>query len=303
MPAFDAGQMKCWKSDDRRAIVGLSVRRRMLWRLAAAARRTGRADALPFAQALLLGAALAFLAPFPARAIEDRADIEPNESVSTERPIAWKLTPSTYHESAGHSAYDINLRGNREDDVFWIGQYQRGAEFQQARAGYERQFSLPFGRLVASGQVASRGFTGSSLTLELSDATLTPYFGLVGLGRTNARPYYNLNFDPNDSTLIGAGWRPDSATAVTLYQVRDDRLGTGQRVTHLVWRGKAGDKSRITVDLFRREGRSDADSEFFRATGLALTWDREPWFIRLARDPKANFTASDMTRLAIGVRF
>ena len=90
---------------------------------------------------------------------------------------------------------------------------------------------------------------------------------------------------------------------MTLYQVRDDRLGTGQRVTHLVWRGKAGDKSRITVDLFRREGRSDADSEFFRATGLALTWDREPWFIRLARDPKANFTASDMTRLAIGVRF
>ena len=303
MQAFDTGQEKCWKSGDWRARVGASAPNCWPGCLANVARRVGRVGSGPIPQALLLAAAFALLAPSSARAIEDRADVEPNASVSTERPIAWKLTPSAYHETAGHSAFDINLRGNREDDVFWIGQYRRGAEFQQARAGYERQFSLPFGRFIASGQVASRGFTGASVTLELSDATLTPYFGLVGLGRTNARPYYNLNFDPNDSTLIGGGWRPDSATAVMLYQVRDDRLGTGQRVTHLVWRGKTGDQSRMTVDLFRREGRSDADSEFFRATGLALTWDREPWFIRLAWDPKANFTASDMTRLAIGMRF
>ena len=251
----------------------------------------------------LLVAAAALWTPQAADSIEDRADVEPNAPVGAERAIAWKLTPSAYHETAGRPALDINLRGNREDDVFWIGQYRRGGEFQQTRVGYERQFALPFGRLIASGQVASRGFTGASATLELSDAERTRYFGLIGLGRTNTRPYYNLNFDPNDSTLIGAGWRPDSATAVTLYQIRDDRLGTGQRVTHLVVRTKTGEKSRITLDLFRRAGRSEADAELFRATGIALTWDREPWFVRLAWDPKANFTASDMTRLAIGVRF
>ena len=243
------------------------------------------------------------LVSLPVFAIEDRADIEPNAPVSAERRIAWKLTPSAYRETAGRSALDLNLRGNRENDVFWIGQYQRGTEFQQLRAGYEHQFAMPFGRLIASGQLASRGFQGASVTAELSNDEKTPFFGLLGLGRTNVKPYYNLNFDPNDSTLIGAGWRPNPATAATLYQVRDDRLGTGQRVTHLVWRTSTGDRSRLTLDLFQRVGRANAESEMFRAIGIAMTYDRDPWFVRLAWDPKANFTASDMSRLSIGVRF
>ena len=239
----------------------------------------------------------------PTQAIQDRADIEPNDPVSVEHAIAWKLTPNLYHETAGRSAVDINLRGNREDDVFWIGQYQRGTEFQQMRVGYERQYPLPFGRIIASGQYASRGFLGASATLELSNGKEAPYFGLLGFGRTNLKPYYNLNFDPNDSTLLGAGWRPDHTNLVTLYQVHDDRLGTGQRVTHLVLRRQTGEQSRLTVDLFRRAGRSDPNSELFHATGVTLTFDLESWFVRLAWDPKANFTASDMTRLALGMRF
>jgi hypothetical protein len=43
-------------------------------------------------------------------AIEDRANIEPNDPVTAERRIAWKLTPSVYHETAGRSAVDLNLR-------------------------------------------------------------------------------------------------------------------------------------------------------------------------------------------------
>ena len=241
--------------------------------------------------------------PSLALALDDRADIEPNEPARADRSIAWKLTPSVYNESAGHSAADINLRGNRENDVFWIGKYQRGDEFEQTRAGYERQFSLPLGKFIASGQLASRGFVGASATFEFSHSNKTPYFGLLGLGRTNRRPYYNLTFDPNDSTLSGAGWRPNESTATTLYQIRDDRLGTGQRVTHLVWRNKTGKRSRLTVDLVQRAGRADPDAEFFHATGVTLTYDQEPWFVRVAWDPKANFTASNMTRLAIGARF
>lgn len=261
----------------------------------------------PFLFALRCVAAawsLAFL-PAAALAIEDRADIEPNEPAGPDGSIAWKLTPSFYHETAGHSAIDLNLRGNRGNDTFWIGQYRRGSEFQQTRAGYERQFTVPLGRLIASGQYASQGFIGGSVTLEASAAATGPYFGLLGLGRTNQKPYYNLNFDPNDSVLIGAGWRPDEGTVLTLFQVRDDRLGTGQRVTRLVLRQKTGPRSRWTVDLFQRSGRSDADpeSESFKATGIALTYDREPWFVRLAWDPKVNYTNSDMTRLAIGARF
>lgn len=238
-----------------------------------------------------------------ALAIEDRADTEPNEPVGSDRTVAWKLTPSLYRETAAPSAFDLNLRGNRDNDTFWVGQYQRGSEFQQARAGYERQLSVPFGRVIASGQYASHGFWGGSVTLEASTAAMGPYVGLFGWGRTNLKPYYNLNFDPNDSVLIGAGWRPDDETAVTLFQIHDDRLGTGQRVTHFVMRRKTGTRSRWTVDLFNRSGRSEPESELFRATGIAITYDREPWFARLAWDPKVNYTDSDMTRLAIGVRF
>ena len=237
-------------------------------------------------------------------AIEDRANIEPNDPVTAERRIAWKLTPSVYHETAGRSAVDLNLRGNFVDDVFWIGQYQRGSEFQQLRGGYEHQFSLPFGKLIASAQAASRGFLGSSATLELGDASVTQYFALVGFGRTNLKPYYNLNFDPNDSKLVGGGWRSaDQANTATLYRIYDDRLGTGQKVTHLVLRGKIGERSRLTLDLFRRDGRSAPDAEYFAATGMSVTYDSDSWFIRLAIDPRASFTASDMTRLAVGMRF
>jgi hypothetical protein len=249
----------------------------------------------------VIAAALLASVSAAALGIEDRADIEPNEPVSPDRAIAWKLTPGLYRETAGRSALDLNLRGSRENDTFWIGQYQRGAEFQQTRAGYEHQFSMPFGRIIASGQYATHGFLGGSITLEASMAG--SYVGLLGWGRTNLKPYYNLNFDPNDSVLIGAGWRPDDETAVTLFQIRDDRLGTGQRVTHFVLRQKTGTRSRWTVDLFNRSGRSEPDAELFRATGIALTYDREPWFARLVWDPKVNYTSSDMTRAAIGVRF
>ena len=105
--------------------------------------------------------------------------------------------------------------------------------------------------------------------------------------------------------LIGAGWRPDERTALTVFQVHDDRLGTGQRVTHVVLRQKTGARSRWTVDVFNRSGRIDSnpDSERIDATGLTLTYDHEPWFARIAWDPRVNFENSNMTRIAIGVRF
>ena len=257
----------------------------------------------PKKNVLVIVVAVVILASSTTQAIQDRADVEPNDPVSVAHAIAWKLTPNVYHETAGRSAVDINLRGNREDDVFWIGQYQRGTEFQQTRVGYERQYPLPFGRIIASGQYASHGFVGGSATLELSNGKEAPYFGLLGFGRTNLKPYYNLNFDPNDSILLGAGWRPNNATLMTLYQIRDDRLRTEQRVTHLVLRKQTSAQSRLTVDLFQRTGRSDPDSELFHGTGITLTYDQEPWFFRLALDPHANFTASNMTRLAVGIRF
>lgn len=256
------------------------------------------------AQILFALVVLGLLAPGAALAIEDRADIEPNDRPPAPGSrIAWKLTPGIYRETAARSAADLNLRGARENDVFWVGHYQRGEEFRQTRAGYERQINVSNAKLILSAQYASRGFVGASTTLEFNGGPDSRWFGLVGLGRTNTRPYYNLNFDPNDSTLIGAGWRPDASTTITGYQIRDDRLDTGQRVTHLVVRRKTGHLTRITIDLFERAGRASPEADLFRGTGITLTYDQDPWFVRLAHDPKAGFTASDMTRLAFGWRF
>ena len=62
----------------------------------------------------LLVVTVALCTPRPALAIEDRADIEPNTPVSAEHAIAWKLTAGAYRETAGQSALDVNLRGNRD---------------------------------------------------------------------------------------------------------------------------------------------------------------------------------------------
>src|SRR5712672_1624525 len=169
--------------------------------------------------ARVVGLSLAFLWASAAMAIEDRADNDPSEP-DEDGTIAWKLTATHLHETALRSAFDLNLRGN---------------EFRQTRAGYERQLEIPVGRIIASAQLATHGFAGGSITAELGKGAA---FALAGWGRTNLKTYYNLNFDPNDSILLGAGWRASQDTVVTLYQIHDDRTDTGQRVTHLVLRTK-----------------------------------------------------------------
>ena len=158
---------------------------------------------------------------------------------------------------------------------------------------------MPFGKVVPSIQYATRGFLGGSVTAEIGDH----YFGLLGLGRTNLKDYFNLNFDPNDSTLIGIGTRALPGTTLTAYQVRDDRLGTGQRVTHFVARIETEPKRRWTVDVFHKAGRSPDDGEWVRGTGASVTYDFDRYFARLTSDPRVNFTHDNMLRVALGIRF
>ena len=236
-----------------------------------------------------------------AQAIEDRADVEPNAPVTLQKPIAWKLTLSQYRETQGDPANDINLRGNRADDAFWLGHYMHGSDFQQTRAGYEHQSTWTSWRTISSLQLAAQGFVGGSLTLEYKPGE-GPWAALVGWGRTNTKPYVNLNFDPNDSTLIGMSWDGGGAVA-TLYQVKDDKLMTSQTVTHAVMRWPLDDSRRLAIDLFSREGRADPYSPMVSGTGLSVGLDQGPYFVRVVWDAKASFTDSDMLRLAAGLRF
>jgi hypothetical protein len=74
-------------------------------------------------------------------------------------------------------------------------------------------------RLSPSLQTASQGFTAFSAQVETSDS----WFVGAGLGRTNLLPYWNLNFDPNDSWTASIGRRVVTGEVFYLQQAS---LGT-----------------------------------------------------------------------------
>jgi hypothetical protein len=267
-------------------------------RCAPARRPAGRACAV--ALAVLLAA----LAHAPALALDDRADVERNEVPSAQRAFAWKATLGRYAIRDGGVSFDANLRASDDDDTAWVGVYrQQDGSVDQWRLGWERQLKLPIGRLVPSVQVATGGFVGGSATWVAYPGGHDALYALVGIGRTNLRPYFNLNFDPNDSTLLGFGWRPSAGTLLSAWQVRDDRLGTGQRVTHAVLVSGVGAAQRIGIDLSWRSGRADpSQAEPSSGMGVALTWDHRSAFVRVARDANWDFAGGTMVRVAIGLR-
>lgn len=219
--------------------------------------------------------------------------------VAAEDAWAFKLTPSYYASTQQRAASDVNLRANRGAHAFWLGNYRRAGEFEQTRAGYEYTAQYSFVQLVPSVQLAAHGFAGGSLNAQIGDAVHV----LLGVGRTNTRDYYNLNFDPNDSLVVGVGTRLLPRSTLALYTVRDDRLHTGQTVTHLLWRLSPGDQQRWTVDLASKHGRPSADEDAVAGLSLALGYDWHDVFVRVARDRKVNFSNDDQTRVSVGLRF
>jgi len=238
-----------------------------------------------------------------AHANADRADVEPDVAPPASKPVAWKLSLGRYRDSVDGYATDVNLRGNTEDLTFWIGHYDGAEGFRQSRAGVERQSPLPLGRLIYSAQAASGGFLGGSVTWDLRTSP-DPFFApMVGWGRTNTKTYYNLNFDPNDSYLVGGSFSLPSKALLSVYLVADDRLGTGQKVTHAVFRRPIGKDMRLTVDLFSRQGRSEAGAPRVSGNGLSVGWDYRDFFLKFTHDARANFTPANMNRLVTGFRF
>lgn len=212
---------------------------------------------------------------------------------------AYKLTTALYRNDDGYHAGDINLRGGVGPHVGWVGFFRSETGYEQSRAGYEHTLQLPYAKLVTSLQFASRGFAGISETAEVGG----DHYLLLGLSRTNLREYFNLTFDPNDSVLLGIGSHTlIPRTQAYLFSVRDNRLGTGQRVTHLVLRWQANDHARWSLDLARKTGQGDEDEQV-SATGATLGYDFDRYFLRAAFDPKVNFTQRNMLRISAGIRF
>jgi hypothetical protein len=209
----------------------------------------------------------------------------------------FKLTAGAYQVAGKTVGTDLNLRYSGLVGNVWIGNYHdRVATESQWRAGWDSSIGETV-RVAPSLQLASGGFVGGSIQAE----TGAPYFFGVGFGRTNLRPYWNLNFDPNDSWMLSAGYRGDAGESFSMQYVRDNRQNPDQRHLHFVYRRPLADGQRLTVDFLHKQGL--VNDAMIRRWGLALTYDWPRFFVRLAYDPKVNFTPDDMLRASIGTRF
>ena len=255
----------------------------------------------------LLGAAV--VASSACAQVADAA-ADPSATAAAD-PGEFKLTLGhyAYHlrgdGSAGHGD-DLNLRYRRGGRTVWLGVYQDASTPRQWRAGWDDQWDVPASvfinaagpaQLLPSLQVASGGFVGASLALQVG----APFYAQLGIGRTNLRPYANLNFDPNDALMATLGWQGEGGRQAALAVIADDRLGTGQQHHHLTLHWPLQPGLRLTADLLHKQGRGDGGP--VNTWGWTLGLDGARWFGRLVHDPKQNFSTQDAWRLSAGRRF
>ena len=221
------------------------------------------------------------------------------EGASTDQTIDYKITYSHFHTKAS-DANDINLRLSNDNQTIWLAGYKESSsDFNQVRTGYERTDYFTFIKTITSLQLATHGFLGGAITAEIGK----PFYAIIGYGRTNLKPYDNINFDPNDSITLGAGWHVDQDLNISVYGVEDNRVVDGQRITHLMVNKRLPEDQKITLDIFLKSGSPDNQGQSIHGLGCALTYDISRYFLRLAYDPKVNFTQENMSRVSIGVHF
>lgn len=213
----------------------------------------------------------------------------------------YKLTTGLYSLTGPGSpthGLDVNLRQTTQEGNVWLAWYRSPEQnVSQPRAGWDSTYQAGIWRLVPSLQAASSGFWGGSLSLETGET----WFAGVGLGRTNLRPYTNLNFDPNDAWMASAGYRWSSVQSVSFQVVRDNRNNPDQQHVHALYRMGLPNGQRLTLDVLFKSGL--VEDQFTRRTGLSVTYDWPKFFTRVAYDPIINFTPQAMWRVSVGTRF
>src|ERR1051325_6436203 len=194
-----------------------------------------------------------------------------------------RVTVAVYN-AGDTTSLDLNVRYSVGSWTGWVGDYVGQGDVRQTRAGVEYDWRDRSLYLVPSVQIASERFVGGSLYSEIGR---TIYL-IAGASRTNLHPYVNLNFDPNESFQLGVGGHPTEADTVALYTVWDNRLDTGQEITHAIVRHRMARAQRVTVDLSYKSGHGDF-GDYFTGTAEAVEYDRNRWFAKMARDAHANF--------------
>ena len=209
----------------------------------------------------------------------------------------FKLTATGFKFSENGSGVDVNLRHSSDFGNAWIGYFRAlKLDANQWRGGWDRSFGDVI-RIQPSAQIASGGFVGGSVNLETGER----WFVGAGFGRTNLRPYFNLNFDPNDSWSLAAGYRGENGQSYSATYIRDNRENPDQQHFHLTSRTLLAGKERLTLDLLYKRGL--VDGQRIAKAGGTVTYDWPKYFVRVAYDPYTNFTSDNVWRLSVGTRF
>jgi hypothetical protein len=209
-----------------------------------------------------------------------------------------KLTVSYYDFSSGKEGVDINLRHTFKSSTAWLAGYHESDGFDQARVGYEYDYHKGWLAFVPSVQAASHGFVGATLYAEVGQGLI----GIVGMGRTNLQPYWNLGFDPNDYIQFGVGYVDRDGNRASVYVIHDNRLDTGQTNTHIFFRRYLPKTWRLTAEVVNEHGTGD-DGLVVNAWVKSVDVDWSRWFVRVAVDPHVNYTPDHQVRIAAGARF
>ena len=174
-------------------------------------------------------------------------------------------------------AGDVNLRGVYGPHTAWAGYYEQPGEFRQARVGYEYTVRLPAVQVVIGAQYASQGFFGGGVAAAIGGDV----YGLIGVSRTNEKPYFNLNFDPNDAWIFGSA--PAAARHEPSRLPGPRRVG-GRRAAGdargVSDEADAGDATRL--DLFYKSGPLDGEDGGTVRTAGASVSARLPVVVRAA---------------------
>lgn len=224
---------------------------------------------------------------------------EAEPQVPLDEPPAWKLSAGAYRYPDAGNAFDVNLRNASSVGDAWIGYFRFPAQdVDQWRAGWQKDYGEHV-TITPSAQVASGGFLGGSIQAQAGD----PWFVAAAFGRTNLHPYYNLNFDPNDSYTVQAGYDDKkSGHYASVQLVRDNREHPDRRHVHFTWREDVARRNRLTLDALYKTGTLD-DGSKVRRWGFTASYDWPRLFVVVACDPKSNFSPLDLWRFTIGMRF
>jgi hypothetical protein len=166
-----------------------------------------------------------------------------------------------------------------------------------ATGAYNVNFA--WGQMVPSLQLATKGFAGASLNFQIGG----PTYLITGLGRTNLKDYYNLTFDPNDSYVIGFGTKLIKNHTFNVFTVKDNRLNTGQAITHGAWRWQIADGQRLVIDVSHKTGKLTESSAVIKGNGMTVSYDFGNQFVKWAKEQKVNFSDKDQQRISAGLRF